>query len=109
MAACDADYRFIYVDIGAPGADGDTNVFAQSKFGADILQNNDALQLPEDSVINGERTPFFFIADDAFPLSARIMKPYGGALTNEQKIFKIMNIKQKNEHIHFKQWTFFAK
>lgn len=87
MAVCDADYRFIYVDVGSPGADGDTNVFARSTFGADILQNSDALNFPEDSDINGKTTPFFFVADDAFPLSKRIMKPYGGTLTNEQRIF----------------------
>lgn len=87
MAACDANYRFIYVDIGSPGADGDMNVFARSGFGANILQNNDTLNLPNDSNINGEKTPFFFVADDAFPLSPRIMKPYGGTLTNEERIF----------------------
>lgn len=87
LAACDADYRFTYVDIGSPGADGDTNVFARSKFGADILQNNDTLNLPDDSNINAEKTPFFFVADDAFPLSSRIMKPFGGSLSNEERIF----------------------
>lgn len=87
MAACDADYRFIYIDVGSPGADGDMNVFSRTKFGSDILQNSDALNLPDDQIINGENTPFFFVADDAFPLTPRIMKPFGGSLDNEQRIF----------------------
>lgn len=61
MAACDAEYRFTYVDIGSPGADGDANVFARSSFGANILQNNNELNLPEDGNINGEKTPFFLL------------------------------------------------
>lgn len=77
MAACDADYRFIYIDM---------NVFSRTKFGSDILQNSDALNLPDDQIINGENTPFF-VADDAFPLTPRIMKPFGGSLNDEQRIF----------------------
>lgn len=87
MAACDAEYRFTFVDVGSPGADGDMNVFSRTKLGKDVLENNADLNLPEDCTINGEDTPFFFVADDAFPLSLRIMKPYGGTLTNEQRIF----------------------
>lgn len=87
MAICDADYRFIHIDIGSPGADGDMNVFARTEFGKKILEDCVTLQLPENSDINGVDTPFFFVADDAFPLSQRIMKPYSGKLTDEERIF----------------------
>lgn len=88
MAACDADYRFIFVDVGSPGADGDVNVFARTELGKNLLEESNNLNLPEDAmIIDEEETPFFFVADDAFPLSKRIMKPHGGTLTNEQKVF----------------------
>lgn len=88
MAACDADYRFIYVDVGSPGSDGDMNVFSKTDIGRSILEGSDDMNFPPDSEINGELMPFFFVADDAFPLTNRIMKPFGGRqLTNNQKIF----------------------
>lgn len=89
MAASDANYRFIFVDVGSPGADGDANVFSRTEFGKHILEDTPFLNLPEDAAVNGDDMPHFFIADDAFPLSRRIMKPYGTAnvLTNEQRIF----------------------
>lgn len=88
MASCDADCRFNFVDIGSPGADGDMNVFARTKLGKCVLESDHELDLPNDLNIDGQETPLFFIADDAFPLTRRIMKPYGGhSLTNEQKVF----------------------
>lgn len=89
MAASDASYRFTFIDVGSPGADGDVNVFSRTDFGKHILEDAPFLNLPPDSPINGDDTPYFFIADDAFPLSHRIMKPYGTAteLINAQRIF----------------------
>ncbi|KAB0804584.1 hypothetical protein PPYR_01554 [Photinus pyralis] len=37
MAACDAEYRFIFVDAGAPGGDHDASVFRES--GCVVLHN----------------------------------------------------------------------
>lgn len=87
MASCDADYRFTTFNIGAPGSDGDVNAFARSTFGSDILADSDNLNLPQSSLLDGRETPYFLVADDAFPLSCRIMKPYGNNLSNEKKIF----------------------
>ncbi|XP_058818531.1 uncharacterized protein LOC131681634 [Topomyia yanbarensis] len=89
MAASDANYRFTFIDVGSPGADGDVNVFSRTEFGKQILEDTSFLDLPQDAPINGADLSYFFIADDAFPLSHRIMKPYGtaNALTNDQRIF----------------------
>lgn len=86
MAACSADCRFTYLDIGAYGSEGDANIFRNSKFGADIIK--DTLTFPDDKPIAGTSFPLYLVADDAFPLCKRIMKPYAGNnLNKEQRIF----------------------
>lgn len=86
MAVCDANYRFTYLDVGAYGSEGDVNIFRNSGFGQQVV--NDQQDFPEDANINGEKLPFYYIGDDAFPLCKRMMKPYGGRnLTDEQRIF----------------------
>lgn len=81
MAIADADYRFTFVDVGSPGADGDLNSFSRTSIGKKILQNDPTLNLPEPSTIiemDEMELPYFFIADDAFPIDMKIMKPYSG-------------------------------
>lgn len=88
MAVADAENRFLFVDVGAYGSEGDASVFFKSDFGQSISQNT--IDLPENASIGLENLPFVFVGDDAFPLSDRIMKPYapkGGLLEDSQKIF----------------------
>ncbi|XP_031330267.1 protein ALP1-like [Photinus pyralis] len=88
MAACDAEYRFIFVDAGAPGGDHDASVFRESGFGSRILQ--DQLNLPHTANLPNTKVefPYFFAADAAFPLHENIMRPYpGDKLSDAQKIF----------------------
>jgi len=86
MAICDAHYRFTYIEAGALGSEGDMNAFSHSTLGKRLLL--DELPFSEDKVINGHRTPYFIIGDDAFPLHKRIMKPYSGKdLHRKERIF----------------------
>lgn len=88
MAASDANYKFTFIDVGSPGADGDVNVFSRTDFGKHILEDDPFLNLPPDAPVNGVDMPHFFIADDAFPLTRRTIKPYGsGELNNDQRVF----------------------
>lgn len=89
MAIADAKYKFIYVNVGAFGSEGDSGVFSGDAIGRKI--NNDELPLPDDAMVGGIATPYHFIADDAFALSKRVMKPYTPSrqrpLATEEKIF----------------------
>lgn len=89
MAIVDADYRFMHVNIGGYGSEGDGSCFRRSDIGAKILDNT--LPLPVETPIGSMKVPFFFVADDAFALGMRIMKPYcpskGKQLTEQQRIF----------------------
>ncbi|XP_067126316.1 uncharacterized protein [Centruroides vittatus] len=61
MAACDAEYRFTIVDIGAPGICSDGGVFSNSVFGKLIEQKK--LDLPADEKLAGTdiKVPHCFV------------------------------------------------
>ncbi|KAK4885221.1 hypothetical protein RN001_001492 [Aquatica leii] len=80
MAVCDANYKFIYVDIAAPGSFHDSYVFRESNFGRALLSNQLEHQWPAPKQLPNSRSvlPHFLVADQAFPLHTRIMHPYPG-------------------------------
>ncbi|GAB1869452.1 Protein ANTAGONIST OF LIKE HETEROCHROMATIN PROTEIN 1-like [Camponotus japonicus] len=88
MTVADHLYRFTLVDIGAYGGDSDGEIFNNSQIGINL--NNEQLNVPKGTVNlpdSNLKTFRFFIVDDAFRLSNRIMKPYSGKnLSDEQKI-----------------------
>lgn len=85
MAACDAKYRFILVDIGAFGSSSDGAVFQNSVFGNKF--DSDEMSVPRPSKLKGtrEKIQFFFVADEAFPLKQYIMRPFPGLGLNVRK------------------------
>ncbi|XP_034245542.1 protein ALP1-like [Thrips palmi] len=89
MAMCDAKYRFTYVDLGSYGSQSDSSIFMNSQFGRDLLEGN--LDLPPEQPMPFTREPHFphwMVADQAFPLSENILRPYPGkSLTEEQRVF----------------------
>ncbi|XP_039962095.1 protein ALP1-like isoform X2 [Bactrocera tryoni] len=86
LATCDANYKFTYLDIGAYGSEGDSNIMRSSKFGTSIM--NDTCLFPPDTVISKQKIPHFIVGDNAFPLCKRLIKPYSTTqLSIEQRIF----------------------
>ena len=91
FALCDGDYKFIYVEVGAPGSCSDGQLYHASPF-IDRVQD-DEMGFPAPSVLPGDDdhgydVPYFIIGDDAFPLSTFLMKPYGRRnLDHEDAIF----------------------
>lgn len=90
LAVCDANYKFTFVQIGDMGSKGDAAIFADSPL-SDAVFNPAILNLPKGiAPLPGynNSTPCYFVGDDAFPLSTRIMKPYPGShLEIKKKIF----------------------
>lgn len=90
MAAVDANYKFIMVDIGAYGANHDSTVFANSEFGRSWLNRDPVLKVPEDAALPGQNvpTPYFMVADEAFGLKKNIMTPFPGKnLSTRNRLF----------------------
>ncbi|XP_062576078.1 uncharacterized protein LOC134237961 [Saccostrea cucullata] len=88
MGLVDADYKFIWVDVGANGSASDATVFNNSEL-KDVTKNQN-IGFPEaDPLPNDNRNiPYFIVGDDAFPLRTWLMKPFARrTLTNEERIF----------------------
>ncbi|XP_067122841.1 uncharacterized protein [Centruroides vittatus] len=76
MAVADAHYKFIYIDFGHYGSESDGGVFQKCTFGKKII--NQTINLPKDANLPNSDVsfPYYFVADEAFPLRRNIMIPY---------------------------------
>lgn len=98
LAVVDADYKFIFADVGCQGRISDGGVLRNSLFWKALV--NGSLGLPQprllpestDKSFDGSYTnkpvSFYLAGDDAFPLENYIMKPYSQRnLSEEKRIF----------------------
>ncbi|XP_035432552.2 uncharacterized protein LOC118264220 [Spodoptera frugiperda] len=76
MALVDANYKFIYVDVGCNGRISDGGVFANCSLSNAL--SNGSLNIPPPMPLPGRAkyVPYVIIADDAFPLKPYLMKPF---------------------------------
>lgn len=75
LAIVDAESKFVYIDVGAYGKEGDSNIFNRSSMFH--LFNNDKY-MPEDKPLPGSnlRLPYVIVGDEAFKLSKHLLRPY---------------------------------
>ena len=91
LALVDADYKFVWADIGGRGAVSDAQQWnmCELREGMEDPDNN-ILHIPRPAPLPNDTqdVPYFIIADDAFALKPTLMKPYGGrVLTHDERIF----------------------
>lgn len=89
LAVCDANYCFLYVDVGAYGKSNDSSLFKESLFYKHLSENKLNIPAPK-PITNVDKTslPHVFLGDDAFGLAKNIMCPYvGKQLTHVKKVF----------------------
>lgn len=86
LALVDANLRFICVDVGTNGRCSDGGVWAKNDF-KKCLDSN-VLNIPEANYLPGTnvKVPYVIVADDAFLLTPRIMKPFSGRNLNSRQI-----------------------
>ena len=93
MAMVDANYRFVYVDIGCNGHVSDGGVLRDSTLGRAMFGDdttNFTMNVPLPVPLPGcvHPVPFFAVGDDALPLRNNLMKPYPlRTLSSDQRIF----------------------
>lgn len=81
MALCDANYCFTWIDIGAYGKNSDSGIFKESTLYTKLTEKT--LNIPDPRPINNidETTlPYVIVADEAFGMLEKLMRPYGWKL-----------------------------
>ena len=75
LAIVDANYRFVYTDIGCNGRISDGGVYRNCNLTRALEEK--CLNIPEPTLLPGTQSlsPYVIVADDAFPLNEYIMKP----------------------------------
>jgi len=90
MACCDADGNFTVIETGYAGRNSDGGIFRASRMGHWLERNGlnmpDPEKLPYDQ--EGGKFPYYFVADEAFPLKSYLMRPYPKRrLNNRQRVY----------------------
>ena len=85
MALVDADYKFMWIDVGGFGSQSDAQIYNQSEL-KECLEDG-SIELPPPSPLPNDVQdfPYFMLGDDAFGLRPYLMKPYRH-LTREEMI-----------------------
>ena len=93
LAVADANYNFIYLDVSCQGRISDGGVFNYTSLYEQM--NRGTLGLPQPATLPGREipVPYVFVADDVFPLSQNIMKPYPGHTPELHSQGRIFNYK----------------
>lgn len=76
MAVVDAHYKFKYIYVGVNGRVNDSVVFKESELYEALINNT--LHIPGNKPLPGRQmsVPYVLLADQAFPLVDRIIKPF---------------------------------
>lgn len=76
LGIVDADYKFVAIDIGSYGREGDAGIYLKSKIGKQIQLNK--FNIPPPKSLPGTNTvvPHVIVGDEAFALHENLMKPY---------------------------------
>jgi len=79
MVVVDADYNFLYADVGCQGRISDSEVIQNTSFFKRLKEEK--LEIPPAKKFTGREkaVPYVFVADDVFPLEENIIKPYPGS------------------------------
>ncbi|XP_064112933.1 uncharacterized protein LOC135219796 [Macrobrachium nipponense] len=73
------------VDVGVNGRVSDGGVFAVSEFGRTFSEGHLHIPKPRCLTNSDKELPFTFVADNAYPMSENLMKPYSQSELDEQQ------------------------
>lgn len=90
LGLVNANYEFIYINVGINGRVNDGGAFRESDFQKCLNDPKNPLNIPFDRPLpNMEQSvPFVILADNAFPLQKHILKPFPlKNMTHDERIF----------------------
>lgn len=88
MAGCDANYNFVFGDVGAYGSQSDGGVLNNSEMGRRLKTKTLGTPLSKILPNGGPLMPHYAIGNEAFPIHENIMHLYPGLkFTPEQTHF----------------------
>ncbi|XP_018010873.1 protein ALP1-like isoform X1 [Hyalella azteca] len=78
QAVADANYKFVFIDIGGFGKQSDGGTFQASELSEALKYRN--LDIPEPAFLpnTAVKVPYVLVGDEAYPLMPFLLKPYGG-------------------------------
>lgn len=85
MAVVNANYEFLYCDVGAEGQTADGGSWNACDLNQEMERGN--IKFPQDiKLLDDVTIPCHFVADDAFPMSERILKPYSHRFLSQRQL-----------------------
>ncbi|XP_037937539.1 uncharacterized protein LOC119671101 [Teleopsis dalmanni] len=89
LALVDANYKFLYTDVGATGQKSDVETLAQSTL-QEILHEADDYFPRERIIGNNRKVPYVIVGSDSMPLHKHLLKPYPAAsILKKHQVFNI--------------------
>ena len=85
LALVDADYKFIWADVGTNGGCSDAQIFSRSELKRKIENGTMGLPQAEELPHDDQQTPYYILADDAFAVRTWLMKPFSGPRLNKEE------------------------
>ncbi|XP_072377722.1 uncharacterized protein [Diabrotica undecimpunctata] len=76
LAIVDSNSKFITVDVGSYGKEGDSSIFKKSVMGKNIMDNKFNFLEPQCLPVTDVKLGYYLIGDEAFGLDTAMMKPY---------------------------------
>ena len=88
FALVDADYKFLWVDVGTNGACSDSQIMNDTVLKRKIEDGSIGRPGAAPIIPDGRKVEYFFLGDDAFALKSWLMKPYSlRQMTRDQRVY----------------------